>query len=229
MDADISAIAALIGDSTRAQMLWALMGGLARPAGELAMHANVAPQTASAHLSKLLEAELLRAEVQGRHRYYRLAGPQVGTVIEALATLAPRTKEPVRPKANETNPLAFARTCYSHLAGTLAVQVNDALQQRGILAPERDNHYCVTKEGRIWFKKLGVDIAQLRSNGRELARECLDWTERRHHLAGALGTALLQRFFEMKWVARMDKTRAVRVTSKGQEELRKLLGVDFRR
>ena len=229
MDADISAIAALIGDSTRAQMLWALMGGLARPAGELAMSANVAPQTASAHLSKLLEAKLLTAEVQGRHRYYRLAKPEVGVAIEALASLAPRTTLSTRLKGDETNPLAFARTCYNHLAGTLAVEINDVLQQRGALIPKRDKQYRVSSEGRLWFKELGVDIPEIQPNGSNyVARQCLDWTERRHHLAGALGTALLQRFFEMRWIARIDKTRAVRVTTKGQEQLRKLLGIDFR-
>jgi DNA-binding transcriptional ArsR family regulator len=229
MDANIPAIASLIGDSTRAQMLWALMGGLARPAGELAMSANVAPQTASAHLSKLLEGKLVRAEVQGRHRYYRLASPEVGALMETLATLAPRSKQPVQQKTAESNPLAFARTCYSHLAGTLAVQINDAFEERGILIPGRDKQYRVTDEGRAWFEKLGIDIAALQSTRGNLARECLDWTERRHHLAGVLGTELLQRFFQMKWVARIDKTRAVRVTTKGQEQLRKLLGIEFRR
>ncbi|MBV9770031.1 MAG: helix-turn-helix transcriptional regulator [Bryobacterales bacterium] len=229
MDADISAIAALIGDPTRAQMLWALMGGLARPAGELAMSANVAPQTASAHLSKLLEAKLLSAEVQGRHRYYSLARPEVGDAIEALATLAPQRTPSVREKSDQMNPLAFARTCYNHLAGTLAVQIHDILRERGLLVPKRNKQYHVKNEGCLWFRELGIDIAEIqpdRSNN--LARQCLDWTERRHHLAGALGTALLQRFFEMRWIVRVDKTRAVRVTTKGQEQLRKLLGIDFR-
>lgn len=229
MDADISSVAALIGDSTRARMLWALMGGQALPAGELAMSAHVAPQTASSHLSKLLEGKLISAEIQGRHRYYRLASPEVGAVIEALATLAPHTKALLRQKTSDANPLRYARTCYNHFAGTLAVQINEALQQRKLLAPEPDKQYRVTNGGRVWFQELGIDIAQMRSNRSGFARECLDWTERRHHLAGALGTALLHRFFEMKWLVRVDKTRLVRVTSKGQEHLRKLLGIEFRR
>jgi DNA-binding transcriptional ArsR family regulator len=229
MDADISTIAALIGDPTRARMLWALMGGLRRPAGELAMGANVAPQTASAHLAKLLDGKLLIAEVRGRHRYYRLASPEIAAVIEALATVAPRTRRLGRQKTEENNPLAFARTCYSHLAGTLAIQINDALQERRVLIPTRDRQYLVSNEGRLWFKEVGIDVAEIQSNrGSSLARQCLDWTERRHHLAGALGTALLHRFFETRWIARLDKTRAVRVTTKGQEQLRKLLGIDFR-
>jgi len=128
MNADISAVAALIGDPTRAQMLWALMGGVALPAGELARSANVAPQTASAHLAKLLEGKLLDAEVQGRHRYYRLASSEIGAVIEALATVAPPMKARVRQETGQTNPLCFARTCYNHFAGALAVQINEALR-----------------------------------------------------------------------------------------------------
>lgn len=229
MDADISSVAALIGDCTRARMLWALMGGQALPAGELAMCAGVAPQTASAHLSKLVEGKLIRAEIQGRHRYYRLASPEVGAVIEALATLAPHANAPVRQKTSDANALRYARTCYNHFAGTLAVQINEALQQRRLLAAGADRQYRVTNEGRVWFEELGIDLAEMRSNRSDFARQCLDWTERRHHLAGALGTALLQRFFEMRWVARVDKTRVVRVTNKGQEQIRRLLGIEFRR
>jgi len=224
MDADISAIAALIGDPTRAQMLWALMGGLALPAGELAMSAHVAPQTASAHLSKLLEGKLLSAESQGRHRYYSLASAEVGAIIEALAVLAPRRKA-VQQQTPESNPLRFARTCYNHFAGTVAVQINDALQERGLLTPAHDSYYRITNQGRVWFENLGLDVVGLESNRSGLARRCLDWTERRYHLGGALGNALLQRLFDMKWLARVDKARAVRVTTKGQEHLFKLLGI----
>lgn len=210
-------------------MLWALMGGLALPAGELAMRANVAPQTASAHLSKLLEGKLLSAEVQGRHRYYRLASPEIGAVLEALATVAPRTRVHAQQETGQSNPLRFARTRYNHLAGSLAVQFNESLQERGFLAPGRDKQYRVTNQGRVWFEELGIDIADIKSGRSAFARQCLDWTERRHHLAGALGTALLQRFFELKWLVRIDRTRAVRVTHKGQEQLGKLLGIDFKR
>jgi DNA-binding transcriptional ArsR family regulator len=229
MEADISTVAALIGDPTRAQMLWALMGGLALPAGELAMSANVAPQTASAHLSKLLEGKLLRAEVQGRHRYYRLASPEIGAVIEALANVAPRTTAYARPETDKTNPLRFARTCYNHFAGTLAVQINEALQERGFLIPSPSKQHRVSDKGRVWFEELGIDVATMQSGRSSFARQCLDWTERRHHLAGTLGAALLQRFFELKWVARIDKTRALRVTHKGQYQLSKMLEIDFNR
>jgi len=229
MDKDVSAVAALMGDPTRANMLLALMGGLALPAGELAMSANVAPQTASAHLSKLVQGRLLRAEVQGRHRYYRLAGAGIAAAIEALAAVAPRRTTDDRRESEQPNPLRFARTCYSHFAGTLAVEINDAFQQRGFLLPIQERQYRITTDGRRWFEKLGIDIVEMKSGRGGFARQCLDWTERRHHLAGALGTALLERLFELKWLARIGKTRAVRVTHKGQEQLNRLLGIRFRR
>ena len=229
MDADVSSVAALIGDPTRARILCALMGDLALPAGELAMIANVAPQTASAHLSKLLEGKLVNAEVEGRHHYYRLASPDVAATIEALAAIAPRTKELVRQRMPVDDRLRFARTCYNHLAGTLAVQINDAFEERGFLAPVGDKRYRVTNLGHDWFNELGVDIAELRASRSGFARQCLDWTERRRHLAGPLGTALLQRFLALKWLVRIERTRAVRVTAKGQERLHKLLGIEFTR
>jgi DNA-binding transcriptional ArsR family regulator len=233
MEKDISAVAALMGDRTRANMLMALMGGIALPAGELAMCANISPQTASAHLAKLVEGKLLCAEVQGRHRYYRLAGPEIAGAIEALGAIAPRqTKTDERQAGNgheSENPLRYARTCYSHFAGALAVEINDAFHKRGLLAPAAEKQYRVTTDGQRWFEKLGIDINRIKSSRAGLARQCLDWTERRHHLAGPLGSALLEQFFVLKWMARIGKTRAVRVTHKGQERLTRLLGIRFRR
>lgn len=227
MDADIATIAALIGDPTRANMLLALMGGLALPAGELAMCANVAPQTASSHLSRLLDAKLLSAEAQGRHRYYRLASPEIGLAIESLAAVASLSHSHERCESKQDNPLRFARTCYNHFAGRVAVEINEAFQQHGFLLTERNKQYRLTEEGQRWFEKFGVNLDEVKSSRSGFARQCLDWTERRHHLAGALGTALLNRLFDLKWIARLDKTRAVRITHKGQEQLRKLLGIEF--
>jgi len=225
MDADISAVASLIGDPTRARMLLALMGGVARPAGELAMSANVAPQTASAHLARLLEGRLLCAEPQGRHRYYRLASSDVAAIIEALAAIAPQRSRPLQPRRVEDHPLRFARSCYNHLAGVLAVQVTDALGTRGLLHIGPDNAYGVTEQGSVWFDEFGINIDDMSRGRRPVARACLDWTERRHHLGGPLGTAVLQRLLEMKWLARADKTRRLRVTTKGREQFYKALGI----
>jgi DNA-binding transcriptional ArsR family regulator len=225
MDAAIATIAALIGDPTRANILLALMGGLALPAGELAMRANVAPQTASSHLSKLLEAKLLNLEVQGRHRYYSLAGPEIGSIIESLMTIAPTPKLLAQSESERNTPLRFARTCYNHLAGTVAVQICQAFQEHGLLVTAGNKQYGVTADGRLWFERFGIILDEIKSSHSGFARQCLDWTERRHHLAGALGTVLLQRLFELKWIVRVDRTRAVHITYKGQEQLSKLLGV----
>ena len=227
MDADIATIAALIGDPARANMLLALMGGLTLPAGELAICANVSPQTASSHLSKLLKAKLLSTKAQGRNRYYRLSSLEVASAIESLLAIAPPARSRSRREPERDNPLRFARTCYNHLAGRAAVEMNEAFQKRGLLVTERNGQYRLTEEGQQWFEKLGIDPAELKVSCTGFARECLDWTERQHHLAGTLGTVLLDRLFKLRWIVRVDKTRAVRVTHKGREQLGKLLGIEF--
>jgi DNA-binding transcriptional ArsR family regulator len=227
MDAEIAATAALIGDPARAKMLLALMGDLALPAGELAMCSNISPQTASSHLSKLLKAKLLIANVQGRNRYYRLASSEVASAIEALLAISPLAYSRGRREFEQDSPLRFARTCYNHLAGKVAVEINESLQKRALLVTERNKQYRLTEEGKRWFKRFGIGPDHLKAGRSGLARECLDWTERRHHLAGALGTAFLNRLLTLKWVVRMDKTRAVRITHKGREQLGELLGIEF--
>lgn len=227
VDGDIATIAALIGDPARANMLLALMGGLTLPAGELARCANISPQTASSHLSKLLKAELLSTKVQGRNRYYRLSSSEVASAIESLLAIAPRASSHARRESEQGNPLRFARTCYNHLAGRVAVEMNEAFQKRGLLVTAPNGQYRLTEEGRRWFEKLGIDLAELKASRSGFAREYLDWTERRHHLAGTLGTVLLNRLFKLKWVVRVGETRAVRVTQKGKGELGKLLGINL--
>jgi DNA-binding transcriptional ArsR family regulator len=164
MDADIATIAALIGDPTRAKILLALMGGLALPAGELAMCANIAPQTASSHLFKLLEAKLLNLEVQGRHRYYRLAGPEIGSILESLMTVAPTPKLLAQRESEPNTPLRFARTCYNHLAGAVAVQISQAFQEHGLLVAGSDKQYGVTADGRLWFERFGIILDEIKSS-----------------------------------------------------------------
>lgn len=224
MGPEVSSIAALIGEPKRATMLVALLDGRALPAGELAFQANVAPQTASEHLSKLLEGKLLVVETQGRHRYYRLAGPEVADAIEALAGLVPAPKPTMRGELGRDRELMFARSCYNHLAGKAAVVLNEALQRRGFLVDAPGKEYHLTDSGRLWLEEFGVQFDK-RSLKRGFARPCLDWTERRYHIAGALGAAMLHRMFELKWLVRIDDTRAVRFTVKGQEELGRSLDI----
>lgn len=225
-DADFSAAAQLISDPTRARMLAVLLDGRARPAGELAYAANVSAQTASSHLSKLLEGGLLSVEKEGRHRYYRLSGPSIAEALERLSTLTnatPPRRKPLNPHARK---LQYARSCYDHLAGRLGVAVAQGLQSQGFIIAEADKRFDVSAAGRDWFLSIGLDIESLRPTRRGLARQCLDWTERSHHLAGPLGVALLGQMCANGWLRRSRESRAVFLTPKGRTELRRELGVD---
>ena len=201
-----------------------LMDGLALPAGELASIANVAPQTASGHLARLMEGGLLSMERQGRHRYYRLSSSEVAAAIEALLVLSARPGSSEKTARKVTaGTLAHARTCYAHLAGWLGVQIAQELERRGLLRPSGQKNYSVTASGRAWFQSLGVETHDV-APGR-LALRCLDWTERRHHLAGTLGCAMYRRFQELRWLAPMNGSRAVRVTLEGKSRLWDLLRI----
>ena len=205
-------------------MLTALLGGIALPAGELARIANVAPQTASSHLSRLTEGKLLLVEQQGRHRYYRLADVEVAHAIEALLAIAPADHKPVG-TASVAGDIAYARSCYTHLAGKLAVQLADAMLARRLLLAKSVKLYVVTKPGRAWLEQIGISIRDSDLTDQRFARRCLDWTERRHHIAGRLGSAIFNRLRELRWIAPLRDSRAVRVTHEGQRKLNELLRV----
>lgn len=222
----VAAAAFLIGDPARAAMLGALVDGRARPAGELAYAAGVTAQTASSHLGKLLAGGLLAVETEGRHRYYRLAGPHVAQVLESLAAIEPAGPARRRPLGREAQRLHFARCCYDHLAGWAGVAVTQRLQERGLLISAPDKRFEVTAAGATWFGGMGVDVGQLKPGRHGLARQCLDWTERQHHLAGPLGTRLMAEFCSLGWLRRSTLSRAVEVTPKGWLGLKQQLGVD---
>jgi DNA-binding transcriptional ArsR family regulator len=221
MEPDISSVAALISEPARGQILLALLGGRSLPATELAQRARITCQTASSHLAKLTEGGLLQVIPQGRHRYYRIANARVAELLESMARFGPR-KEPCR--AEPKSLLEIARTCYNHLAGSLGVRITDAIVGQGLLR-EVGRDYQLTKKGTQWFSDLGIDVHTLRKSGRVLARQCLDWSERRNHLAGALGSALAEHLFELNWIERVRESRAVRITEVGGRELKRLLGV----
>src|SRR5215468_4709177 len=187
IDPDIASTAALIGDPSRTRILAALADGRALPAGELARVARITPQTASAHLDKLFRGHLLAVEVQGRHHYYRLRNPQVAQVLESLSIVAPPALTSAH--RDSTDGLRFARICYDHLAGKLGVGVTRALCDHSYIH-DGEVGYAVTDTGKAWFGNLGIDVEELRSSRRPLTRRCLDWSERRPHLAGGLGAAL---------------------------------------
>jgi len=226
MDANIASPAALIGDPTRAAMLQALQDGRAQPASALAWAAGVTAQAASNHLTKLVDGGLLAVEREGRHRYYRLASAEVAHALEALSILAAPVRSLETPRSPKARALRDARCCYGHLAGRLGVRVCGALVARDLLRPGADKLYEVTPEGRRWFEDLGVSVDSLRSP-RGLARQCLDWTERRHHLAGPLGVKLLAAMIARDWLVLEAKGRAVRLTPDGAQALQALLGVSL--
>jgi DNA-binding transcriptional ArsR family regulator len=221
MNQDLSLTANLLGDPGRAAIVLSLMDGLALPAGKLASIANVAPQTASGHLARLIDGGLLSVERQGRHRYYRLSSPEVADAIEALLVLTARPKS--RERTVTAGSLAHARTCYAHLAGWLGVQIAGELEHRGLLRVSGPKHYSVTAPGRTWFESLGLEIPEDTRALSKLARRCLDWTERRHHLAGPLGCSMYKRLVELRWVVPIRGSRAVRVTLEGKNRFWELL------
>ncbi len=225
-DPHVATVAALIGDPARASILSALLGGAELSAGELAAHARLAPNAASAHLSKLVLGGLLHVRAQGRRRYFCMAGPEVAHAMEALSVVAPPTRIVALGQAQRAGELHYARTCYDHLAGWLGVAITDKLVLRGELLPIEPDAYQITATGRRFFESLAIDVDRLRYVRRRSARQCLDWSERRPHLAGALGADLCRRFFESGWVERTVAGRAIRVTEPGRAWLLQRLGIE---
>ncbi|KAF1069478.1 MAG: HTH-type transcriptional regulator CmtR [Pseudomonas citronellolis] len=224
---NFTSAAYLIADPTRALMLMHLVDGRAYPAGELAYAAGITAQTASSHLSKLLAGGLLSVQAQGRHRYYRLAGAHIASILEQLAGLTPEhplQRKPLSPKARQ---LSFARCCYDHLAGSLGVALTDALLACGYLTASTDRIFEVSGTGQIWFQNLGLDLSTLGHHRTGVARQCLDWTERRPHLAGPLGVRLLALLYAKGWLRRHKNSRAVQITAQGHAGLKEHLGLDF--
>ena len=235
-DADIASAAALIADSTRAAMLRALLPDRPLAAGELARLAGVSAATASFHLAKLLEGGLITVIRQGRHRYYRLAGHEVAAALEALGLISPGL--PVRSlrQSREAAALAEARTCYDHLAGRAGVELFDGMLRCGLLEEKSgrtdqgdasSHRYEVTGAGAKELGSLGLNLLQLRRARRHFAGSCIDWTQRRRHLNGALGAAITSRMFELGWIERGPRRRSVRVTPVGIEGLASTFGVDL--
>jgi DNA-binding transcriptional ArsR family regulator len=218
-DADVAAPAALIGDPTRAAFLLALSEQEALPASELARRAGVTNSTASVQLGKLVRGGLLEVERQGRHRYYRLSNSTVAEALEALAVIAPVRPAGSLREANRAAGIQFARTCYDHLAGAVGVAVTEGLLREGILV-RQGSDVALARPDRL--EALGVDVAGARTGRRQFTRLCLDWTERKYHLAGALGAALTTRLFDLGWIERTVAGRAVRLTKEGRAGLRGL-------
>jgi DNA-binding transcriptional ArsR family regulator len=213
-DADLSAVAELM-TAHRATMLMAMLEGPALTAGELATRAGISPSLASSHLSKLLDGGLVEVEQQGRRRHYRLAGPRVAEVIETMLTIAPARTAATLRESRRGEALRGARTCYDHLAGELGVAVTDSLERQRLLE-SHDGAFTLTAAGERRLESLGIEVEPLRAQRRAFARPCLDWTERRPHLAGAVGAAIAELALARRWVERVPGTRGLRVTDEGR-------------
>jgi len=222
-DLGVSQVAAAIAEPARTRMLCSLMDGHARTSTELASIAEVSASTASAHLAKLKELALVRLHAQGRHRYYSLADPRVAQALEALMVIGQNAAPTFNPRTPDR--LQFARTCYDHMAGTLAVRLHDRMIEAGWLLEGQGQDYRLSKEGEAFFNGLGIDAQILVAQRRRFACPCLDWSMRRPHLGGALGAALLQLAIKRKWVLQDLDSRALSVTALGRKEMAGRFGI----
>lgn len=203
-DRNLAPVGALLGHPARAAMLAALADGRALPAGELARHARISPAATTAHLQRLIDGGLLRVRAQGRHRYHQLAGPEVAAALEALARIAPPAEVRSLRQDRAQRALAEARTCYDHLAGRLGVELRDRLLADGVLRVAGEVDHVLTDHGHQRLGGLGIDPDQLLRSRRVLARTCIDWSQRRPHLAGAIPAAITSRMLELGWLSRTE-------------------------
>ena len=215
MEKEIGYITSLIGDPVRTTILWKLLDNRAYTATELAINADTSPQNISMHLKKLVQAELLTVESQGRHKYYRFSKPEVAHAIEAIGNLLPNEKHDNIINNIQHSPIKHCRSCYDHLAGKVGVLITEALLKQKMIAIDRYT-YDVTKRGDLFFAELGISIDNLKKQRRIFAKPCLDWSERKHHLAGALGAALLNEMVSLDYLRKTKNSRAIVVTTKGQ-------------
>jgi DNA-binding transcriptional ArsR family regulator len=225
-DVRMAEVAALVGDPARANILSALMGGQALTASELAFAAGVSPQTTSGHLGKLADGRLIACVKQGRHRYFRIATPRVAEMLEGIMAVVADAPPRHRPPSKLDEAMRNARTCYDHVAGKLGVGITDALCAHGhvVLTDEGGE---ITDSGVTFFQKFGVDLDTAHNRRRIFCRPCLDWTERRPHLGGAVGAVLAQRCFDLKWLSRMRDSRALAVTPAGRRGLSETFGLSL--
>jgi len=220
----IAEIAALVGDPARATIVFALLDGRALAASELAVAARITPQTASTHLAKLTGAGLLSVVRRGRHRQFRLASPTVVDMIDGIVGVALQQRPRYRPLSRQARELGEARICYDHLAGRLSVDLTDAFVDRKYVVVDHEAAE-ITTAGIRFLTRFGIELPPRRSSRRHFCRLCLDWTERRPHIAGVIGAAITKRYFDLGWVERMKHSQAVTVTPLGRRGFRKMFGI----
>ncbi|KMN40157.1 helix-turn-helix transcriptional regulator [Lysinibacillus sp. LK3] len=223
---NMAEIAALLGETSRATILASMMDGRFHTASELAYMAAIKPQTASFHLAKLVEGKLIKVEKQGRHRYFQLAGEDIAQFLESFLAISPPPEVRSLKQSSQIKLLQNARTCYDHLAGKLGVQLTESMLNAGYLTLE-GKQFVLTDEGILFFTTFGIDLTALKRKRRSFSHACLDWSERRYHLAGALGCELLNQFFNLGWLLRVPSIRAIKVTEKGKIGFKEVFHLDL--
>ncbi|MED4698961.1 helix-turn-helix transcriptional regulator [Lysinibacillus capsici] len=223
---NMAEIAALLGETSRATILASMMDGRFHTASELAYMAAIKPQTASFHLAKLVEGKLIKVEKQGRHRYFQLAGEDIAHFLESFLAISPPPEVRSLKQSSQIKLLQDARTCYDHLAGKLGVQLTESMLKAGYLTLE-GKQFVLTDEGILFFTTFGIDLTALKRKRRSFSHACLDWSERRYHLAGALGCELLNQFFNLGWLLRVPSIRAIQVTEKGKIGFKEVFHLDL--
>ncbi|HET6769593.1 MAG TPA: helix-turn-helix transcriptional regulator [Chitinophagaceae bacterium] len=224
VETNFVAIAGIIGEPARAKMLWSLLDGKAYTATELAITADLSPTAVSNHLSKLLRAGVVQVDAQGRHRYYSFANPEAAYAVEALAQFVNLKNPAVKKEEAKLNGVKYCRTCYDHLAGYIGVRIAEALVKNSYLKKTKTG-FEVTANGWSWFADFNIHKGDFRNSRRPVARQCLDWSERRPHLAGQLGAVFLERMFQRKWFRKVQFSRELIITAKGNQELFSLLSI----
>ncbi|TRX37292.1 helix-turn-helix transcriptional regulator [Flavobacterium sp. ZT3R18] len=224
MENQFKQIATLIGDPTRATIMWTLLEGKAFTATELAITVSTSPQNISMHLTKLVQANLLVVESQGRHKYYRFARKEIAYAIEAMISLVPPSISTKKNKTEKVSDIKHCRTCYDHLAGKVGVALTDSLLQQQLLI-DTSGGLEISPEGEKWFTEFGIPLTVLKQQKRSFLRPCLDWSERRPHIAGSLATALLDKMLHEDWLRKTKDSRALIVTAKGKKEFKSRLGI----
>ncbi|MFK5707956.1 ArsR/SmtB family transcription factor [Lysinibacillus boronitolerans] len=223
---NMAEIASLLGETSRATILASMMDGRFHTASELAYMAAIKPQTASFHLAKLVEGKLIKVEKQGRHRYFQLAGEDIAQFLESFLAISPPPEVRSLKQSSQIKLLQDARTCYDHLAGKLGVQLTESMLKAGYLTLE-GKQFVLTDEGTLFFTTFGIDLTALKRKRRSFSHACLDWSERRYHLAGALGCELLTQFFNLGWLLRVPSIRAIKVTEKGKLGFKEVFHLDL--
>lgn len=223
---NIAEIASLLGETSRATMLASMMDGRFHTASELAYMAAIKPQTASFHLAKLVDGKLIKVEKQGRHRYFQLAGEDIAQLLESFLAMSPPPEVRSLKQSSQMKILQNARTCYDHLAGKLGVQLTESLLNKGYLELDQ-KQFVITAEGAQFFTDFGLDLDELTRKRRSFSHACLDWSERRYHLGGALGHGLLTQLLNLEWITRVPSIRAIKITEKGRAGFKEVFNLDI--